>query len=90
MAKNQKDIHMEVVLDLDNLSHELSRKLNTDEIVRFIEGLLEDICDVEVDEAVFLSQLRSMISFVEGDVREYQGTKWEMLPAMKGLLEKDK
>lgn len=88
MAKNQKDIHMEVALDLDNLSHELSRKLKTDEIVRFIEGLLEDICDVEVDEAVFLSQLRSMISFVEGDVREYQGTKWEMLPAMKGLLDK--
>lgn len=88
MAKNQKDIHMEVALDLDNLSHELSRKLNIDEIVGFIEGLLEDICDVEVDEAVFLSQLRSMISFVEGGVREYHGTKWEILPAMKGLLDK--
>lgn len=88
MASNYKDLRLEVALDLDNLSDELSRKLDTEQVVKFIEGLLNDICDVETDEVIFLSQLKNMIAFVEGNPEEYAGTKWEMLPAMKGLLDK--
>jgi hypothetical protein len=88
MASNYKDLRLEVALDLDNLSDEISRKLDTEQVVKFIEGLLNDICDVETDEAIFLSQLKNMIAFVEGNPEEYAATKWEMLPAMKGLLGK--
>ena len=88
MVKNTKDIFMEVALDLDNLSHELSTRLNIDEMCTFVQSMADNYEDVELDEALFLSQLRVMINIVEGCPEEYSATKWEMLPAMKGLLDK--
>jgi len=88
MAKNYKDLHMEVALDLDNLADEIARKLDHGQLVTFIGSLVESYGELDLDEAVFLSQLRNMISLVEGCPEEYAGTKWEMLPAMKGLLDK--
>lgn len=88
MAKNTKDIFMEVALDLDNLSHELSTRLNIDEMCTFVQSMADNCEDVELDEALFLSQLRTMINIVESCPEDYAATKWEMLPAMKGLLDK--
>lgn len=90
MASNYKDLHVEVALDLDNLSHELSRKLNPEQLCKFVQSIVDDYADIELDEALFLAQLKNMISYISQCPEDYEGTKWEMVLAMKGLLDKDK
>ena len=88
MAKNHTDLHLEVKLDLDNLSHELSRKLDVEQLCRFVQAVVDEHADLELDEELFLSQLKNMISQVASCPEHYAGTKWEMLLAMQGLLDK--
>lgn len=87
MGRLITDLEMEVKIDLDALSYNLSRRLNTEQLCTFVKNIIEEYCDIEVDEAIFLSQLGSLIKYIEQCPEDYEGTKWEMLPAMKGLLE---
>jgi hypothetical protein len=88
MAKNHIDLRLEVQLDLDNLSHEISGKLNVEQICSFVQEVVEGYADLGLDEELFLSQLKNMISQIESCPEDYAGTKWEMLLAMQGLLDK--
>lgn len=82
------DLHVEVALDIDRLSYELSRKLKPEQLCRFVQDIVDEYADMTLDEALFLSQLKNMISQIASCPEDYAGTKWEMLPAMKGLLDK--
>lgn len=81
------NIFMEVQIDSDQLAIEIANKLNTTEFVSLIKEVLHGYADLNDDEAVFIGVLEHMISMVESCTGEYSGTKWEMLPAMKGLLD---
>lgn len=89
MARNCKDVYMEVPIDLDNLSLHISSSLTPEQLIVFIDNLRDHYCELRVDELVFLSQLKNMINLIE-EHGEFAGTKWEMLPAMAGLLNKVK
>ena len=59
MASMSKDVEIEVKIDLDALAYYISRILDTDELCKFINVLIEEYCDLEVNESVFLSQLKT-------------------------------
>lgn len=83
-----KDLHMEVPIDMDNFIYQLSRQGETDTIQKFVIALLDECGDQDVDELVFLGVLKHMISQIALCPEDYAGTKWEMLLAMQGLLDK--
>lgn len=86
--KELTTIHIEQSIDLQDFAYEFSLKASEEDYKRFITLLDKEIGVVDYTEVLFKTGLNRMISLIEEHQEEYAGTKWEMVLAMKGLLEK--
>ena len=89
MAK--KELHslpFEQSIDLTDFAYEFSMRADEADYEKFISLLDKELDYADYTEVLFKTALKLMIGRVESQPEEYAATKWEMLPAMKGLLDK--
>lgn len=89
MAKKElHSLHFEQSIDLTDFIYEFSMKAEQEDYEKFINLLDKEIDYADYTEVLFKTALKLMIERVENQPEDYAATKWEMLPAMKGLLDK--
>lgn len=89
MAKKElHSLHFEQSIDLKDFAYEFFKKADETDYEKFISLLDKEIDYADYTEVLFKTALKLMIERVENQPEDYVDTKWEMLPAMKGLLDK--
>ena len=88
VKKELHSLHFEQSIDLTDFAYEFSMKADEADYEKFISLLDKEIDCSDYTEVLFKTALKLMIERVESQPEDYAATKWEMLPAMKGLLDK--
>lgn len=89
MAKKElHSLYFEQRIDLVDFAYEFSMKADETDYEKFISLLDKELDCAGYTEVLFKTALKLMIERVDNQPEDYAYTKWEMLPAMKGLLDK--
>ena len=87
-SKPLTTLTFEKEVDIKDFAYEFSMEASEGDYEDFITSLDNEFDYSDYTEVLFKAALRQMINRIESCPEDYAGTKWEMLLAMQGLLDK--
>lgn len=88
-VKRIDKVEVEVEVDVDYFISGMVRRAEYDQLIKVMDDIDEEVGDTDFTEDVLIHFLDKMIKYIDSEPDAYAGTSWSMLPALRGLVEKE-